>query len=205
MATGKNFNLIGNEKERDTFAVQQNEVVQLYGIPCKYLPKGLVNLDKIFGEDNLMEFNEAKDLTLLPEDPTSFGGQGDFFAKLGMEIIDTMVVFSEQSKFRTIVGRAPQSGDIVYIPVFTSWFKIKFDDDEGASSDSGDFYKNGGLSTYRMDLVKWSYSHETISDDIEGVEFPEETIQTDTDNDSTEDYVEKSNLIDKIDDFAEDD
>jgi len=202
----KNYNLLDNTKERDSFATQQDEIVQLFGIPCKYLPKHLINLDKIFGEDNLLEFNEAFDLNLLPDDPTSFGGAGDFFAKIGMEIPDTMVMYSEQNKFREIIGREPQSGDIVFIEVFgNSWFKIKFDDNEGSSGDAGDFYKNGGLSTFRMDLIKWAYSHEEISDDIEGIVKPEETIQTDTDNVATEEYVEELNIVDEIDDFAEDD
>lgn len=95
----KNLNEFNTAVEIENTHLLQDELIQLSGIPTYYLKKSNVNLDRIFGEDNMMKYQDAVELYLLPDDPSMFGGSGDLFSKFGLEAIDTMVMFVEERRF----------------------------------------------------------------------------------------------------------
>jgi len=199
-----NFNNFNSDIETQLTSDLSDEIIQLYGIRCQYLPKTSVNLDKIFGEDDLRKFESAFELYLLPDTPESFQGGGDIFGGFGLEILDTMKMYVEISRFQTTTSETqPLEGDLVYIPIFDSWFEITYMDSEGNGSSSSVFYWNGELAVFTLNLMKLQYSHETISTGVDEIDdnLPADSNQTDRDNDEVEEEYVKNGLEDEFEDL----
>lgn len=177
-----------------------DELVQQHGIPAYYLKKTNVNLDKIFGSDNLQKYENAVSLYLLPENPAYFGGTGDLFGKFGFEQFDSMTMFCEISRFQSEVGETtPKEDDLVYIPVFSAWFQVTYQDDEGSTDDDTLFYENGELSAFKINLMKFEYSHEDITATAVSSYVPDTENQTDTDNTEIDNEELEDMVIDDFD------
>ncbi len=193
-----NFNNFNDVRPTDLTSFLSNEIIQSFGVPVYYLRKTLANLDRIFGDDDLQKYENAVELSLLPENPSSFGGSGENFGNLGLDIVETMTMFSEISNFQTITGLyKPEAHDLVYIPIFNDWFEITYTDND---SEDGVFYWNGKVACFTIELLKFQYSHETITTGVAEVDnnAPDETQQTVTDNDIINDEYEKNGLLDEF-------
>jgi len=202
-----NLNEFTTQKEKDFTSELQNELVQLSGVPCYYLKKTNVNLDKIFGEDDLTKYEDAVEIYLLPDDPSTFSGAGDMFAQFGMTAIDNMTMYSEIGNFQTVTGLSqPVEKDLVYIPIFNSWYEIGYMDDEGGSNSRNTFFWNGVVACFTIELTKYIHSHETISTSVAEVDdnIPETDNQIDTDNTTVSDYERENALNDEFDEMLKD-
>lgn len=200
----ENFNNLDCIEERQFTSDTIDELVQLYGIPCKYLKKTDVNIDRIFGEDNLKKFENCVDIYLLPENPKQFEGRGDVFGKLGFNELNIMTMFVEIQRFKTTVGKdAPDEDDLVFIPIFGSWFQISFNKDRAIDGDTNTFFWNGVVAAFRIDLFKYQFSGERISTTDPTIEAnkPTDTNQIVTDNDTVNNEEKKESLIDEFDEL----
>ena len=65
------------------------ESLKIYGQDVYYLPRTIVNEDKILGEDVPSKFSAAYQIEMYVENIEGFDGEGDIFAKFGVEIRDT--------------------------------------------------------------------------------------------------------------------
>jgi len=67
-----NFNF--SNKEYDLFATNAEEIIRLYGIPCRIVITDKVNKDIIFGDFSHFEANGGKtyDIYAMPENPEEF-------------------------------------------------------------------------------------------------------------------------------------
>jgi len=182
-----------------------DELCQEYGIPCYYLKKTNVNLDRVFGSDDLQKYESATNILLLPENPSFFGGSGDIFGKFGIEGFDSMTMFIEINRFQTEISKTtPETDDILYIPVFNSWYQVTFDDDEGDDNSDALFYANGELSAFKINLMKYEYSHEDITATAVASYLPDYENQTNDDNDVIDSVEQEDMVIDDFDDIFED-
>ena len=200
----ENFNNFGDTRPTDLTSFMIDEIVQLYGVPTYYLKKSLVNLDRIFGEDSLNKFEHAVELYLLPENPEQYGGTGDTFGNFGFEIADTMTMIVEMNRFNDTVGQLkPSEDDLVYIPIFDSWFQVSFMDDERGSNNSIPFFWNGKNGAYQIDLLKFQYSHERIATGVAVVDdnIPNANNQIIKDNDNIDTEELNKNLLDEFDEL----
>jgi len=181
-----------------------DEIIQQYGIPCYYLPRENVNLDEIFGQDDLSKYESAFSLYLLPENPGFYNGGGDLFGKFGFQAMDTMTMYVEINRFQTTTSETtPLEDDLIYIPVSNSWFQVSFTDDEGAAEGQNFFYANGVLSAFKIEIQKYQYGHETITASAVASYIPDNENQTNTDNDAIDEFEKENTLIDDFDDILD--
>jgi hypothetical protein len=75
------------------------EAIKIYGIEAYYLPRTHVNLDKLYGEDSLMYFDDAIALELYVKSYDGFMGQQDFIAKFGLQIDESITFSMAQKRF----------------------------------------------------------------------------------------------------------
>jgi hypothetical protein len=78
------------------------EAIKIYGIEAYYLPRTHVNLDKLYGEDALMYFDDAISLELYVKSYDGFMGQQDFIAKFGLQIDESITFTMAQKRFNQI-------------------------------------------------------------------------------------------------------
>ena len=199
----ENFNNLDCAEEKQFTADTIDELTQLYGIPCKYLKKTDVNVDRILGEDNLKKFVNCVDIFLLPERTRQFEGNGDVFGKNGFNELNIMTMFVEIQRFITTVGKnTPDEDDLVYIPIFGCWFQITFNKDR-AIDDTNTFFWNGVVAAFRLDLFKYQFSGERIATTDPTIESnkPTDTNQIVTDNDTVDDEEKRESLVDEFDEI----
>ena len=75
------------------------ESIKIYGIDGYYLPRTHVNLDKIYGEDASMLFDDALEMELYVKSFDGFMGQEDFLAKFGLQVDESVTFVISQKRF----------------------------------------------------------------------------------------------------------
>ena len=200
-----NFNNFGDDRPSDLTSFLIDELIQLYGVPFYYIKKTFVNLDKLFGEDDLAEYKDAYLFYMLPENPESYGGGGDSFGAWNWEILDTFQVYIEIKRFQELTGLdEPQDQDFCYSPVLKKWFEISYSTDEGGrGGSSAPYFWNGKQGAFLLSLSALRASHETIDTGIEEIDdnLPFNQNQTETDNDVLADELNENLLTDELDDL----
>jgi hypothetical protein len=151
------------------------ESLKIYGQDVYYLPRTIVNEDKILGEDVPSKFSAAYQIEMYVENIEGFDGEGDIFAKFGVEIRDTATFVVSRRRWESTVARIdniletsrPNEGDIIYLPLSNSMFQIM------AVEHESPFYQLSNLPTYKLRCELFEYSGEDFDtavaaiDDIE--------------------------------------
>ena len=84
-------NLYFSDKVRSEQNLYEDIVIEslkMYGQDVYYIPRDIVNEDKIFGDDVPSRFNSAYKVEMYIENTDGFDGDGDLFTKFGVEIRD---------------------------------------------------------------------------------------------------------------------
>ena len=148
------------------------ESIKIHGYDMVYIPRTLVQEDKIFGEDVLSKFEEGNTIEMYIDSVDGFEGEGDFISKFGLEIKDTISLIVSRTRFEDVMSHdgniiRPREGDLVYFPFSRGLFEIKFVEHENP------FYQQGKLYTYKLSCELFTYSQETIDtgySDVDSVE-----------------------------------
>jgi hypothetical protein len=159
------------------------ESIQIYGQEFIYIPRTLVAKDEILGEDRLSEFKNAYPIEMYFENVDAFDGQGSFLQKFGhfLEQSATLVVAQKRweqligAKGTTILPNRPAEGDLIYFPMTSGLFEIKFVKHEDP------FYQLGKLYVYKLQVELFQYASENIETGIEEIDAFEslKTFNTD--------------------------
>lgn len=164
-----------------------HEFVEMYGVPLVYLPRTSVKEDELLGEDTLSSYDESFEIKMIPENYETFGGQGDLFSKLGLEIDDTIKLSVQQEYIESLLGEPPEEGDLIQFAFNKDLFEITFIEDEQP------FYLHGKQTVYQISVKRFDYSGEQFSD-IVTTEHPElGVLEGET----------ESNVDDSLQDFQE--
>ena len=75
------------------------ESIKIYGVDGYYLPRTHVNLDKIYGEDASMLFDDALEMEFYIKSFDGFMGQEDFLSKFGLQIDESVTFVVAQKRF----------------------------------------------------------------------------------------------------------
>ena len=75
------------------------ESIKIYGVDGYYLPRTHVNLDKIYGEDASMLFDDALGMEFYIKSFDGFMGQEDFLSKFGLQIDESITFVVSQKRF----------------------------------------------------------------------------------------------------------
>ena len=148
------------------------EIIKSMGKDMVYIPRTLVNEDKLFGEDLISKFDDGYQLEMYIQSVDGFEGEGDILSKFGLEIRDRVELLVSKKRFEQTVGdyesiTRPKEGDLIFFPLSKTLFEINFVEHENP------FYQLGKLYTYKLSCEVFTYSQEEIDTgytDIDSVE-----------------------------------
>ena len=151
------------------------EALKIYGLDVYYLPRTTRDqVDYLFGEDVLKEYRTAHPIEMYLENVTGFDGEQDFISKFGLEIRDEATLLVSRLRFRYAVNglTRPLEGDLIYIPMTTSFFEITSVESE---NDQAMFYtlgrgRGGNVYVYALKMKQFYFSNEVIETGIDEID-----------------------------------
>jgi hypothetical protein len=143
------------------------EALKIYGLDVYYLPRTTRDeVDYLFGEDVLKQYRTAHPIEMYLENVNGFDGDQDFISKFGLEIRDEATMLVSRLRFRYSVNglTRPNEGDLIYIPMTTSFFEITSVESE---NDQAMFYtlgrgRGGNVYVYALKMKQYYFSNEII-------------------------------------------
>ena len=168
---------IGNAAEKRLHEDLIVEGLKIYGQDVFYLPRTLVNKDLILGEDVTSKFDDSFSIEMYFENNTGFAGEQEIISKFGLEIRDDTTLVVAKRGFENLVANKanliavgrPNEGDVIYVPLMSSFFEILFVEDQEP------FYQLGNLPVYKLKVTRWEYSSEKIDTGQESIDQHEDT------------------------------
>ena len=155
------------------------ESLRMYGHNCYYLPRTIVNEDTILGDAANSSFDDAYEVEMYLDGVDGFEGEGDLYAKFGVEVRDSATFTISRRTWERFVsldanlatGLRPNEGDLIYFPLSKSLFEIKFVEHENP------FYQLGKLFVFKMTCDLFEYSGEDFDTSIEALDTSVELAQ----------------------------
>ena len=163
MSTNFFFNNFQSSQEQLLIDDLVIESIKIYGLDCWYIPRTLVNKDKIYGEDSLSEYNKSYMVEMYVKNVEGFAGEGDFLSKFNVEIRDQITLtiarrtFENEVQYFNYGYTRPQEGDLIFLPLNNKVFQIKFVEHEPV------FYQMGALQMYDLKCELFEYSNEKMN------------------------------------------
>lgn len=170
------FNQIGSMGEQRLIEDLVIEGIRLTGLKIYYLPRTLVNLDPILGEDPISKFVTYFTIEAYFDDPTSWQGDGYLITKFGLDMHEGANFVISRRRYNEVFKRdgfnsipnfqvtdvevRPKEGDLIYLPVTNDIFQIEKAEHESV------FHQLGKLYVWRIDVFKFKYSHEIFNTGI---------------------------------------
>ena len=152
------------------------ESLKIYGQDVYYLPRSLVNEDRIFGDDVPSQFNSSYKIEMYIENIEGFDGEGDLFSRFGVEIRDEATFVVARKRWATTVGKfqneitsiRPNEGDLIYLPLTKKLFQINHVEHEQP------FYQLGNLPLFKMRCQLFEYNDENLNTGINTIDAIEQ-------------------------------
>jgi len=172
---------IGNAAEKRLHEDLIVEGLKIYGQDVFYLPRTLVNKDLILGEDVTSKFDDSFSIEMYFENNTGFAGEQEIISKFGLEIRDDTTLVVAKRAFENLVANKanliavgrPNEGDVIYVPLMSSFFEILFVEDQEP------FYQLGNLPVYKLKVTRWEYSSEKLDTGLQTIDQHEDAFTLD--------------------------
>ena len=171
MATNHYFNHYGtNTPDQRLVESIIIESIKVYGIDLHYMPRTLVNEDKLYGEDRISQFKDQRVVEMYIKNVDGFEGEGTFVSNFGLEVRDQITLTVSRRRFEELnfegEGRdkEPQPGDLIYFPLTDGLFQIL--DVQSTNT----FYQTGALQTFDLVCELFAYGDEKIDTGIETID-----------------------------------
>ena len=131
-----------------------------------YCPREIMQKDGVFNEEVIGEFNDAYLIEAYMENFDGFQGGGDLLTKFGVAQTDEITMVISQQRFSDLISQfllldkdyqapeRPQEGDLIYLPLTSNYFEIKFVEHEEP------FYQLGKGYVYKLKAELFEYSDE---------------------------------------------
>jgi len=157
--------------EQNLFEDLVIESLQMFGQDVYYLPREIVNKDKIFLDDVPSRFSDAYKVEMYIENTEGFEGEGDLFTKFGIELRDQATFIVSRRRWVQLVGKRlevanfrPREGDLIYLPMSESMFEIRRVETETP------FYQLKDLPTFRLQCELFEYSGEDFDTGVDTIQ-----------------------------------
>jgi len=153
------------------------ESIKINGRDMIYIPRQLLDEDKLFGEDNSAKFSKGYEFEMYIQSVNGFEGDGDILSKFGIQINDRMELVVARKRFEQEVTTyepsitRPREGDIIFFPLSRTLFEINFVEHENP------FYQVGKLYTYLLVCETFSYGQEEIDTGFSVIDEVQTDIQ----------------------------
>ena len=142
------------------------EHLKMFGMDVLYCPREIMLKDGVFNEEVIGEFNDAYVIEAYMENFDGFQGGGDLLTKFGVAQTDEITMVISQQRFSDLISQfllldkdyqapeRPQEGDLIYLPLTSNYFEIKFVEHEEP------FYQLGKGYVYKLKAELFEYSDE---------------------------------------------
>ena len=172
-------NIYFSDKVRSEQNLYENIIIEslkMFGQDVYYLPRTIVNENRVFGEDVPSKFSNSYKIEMYIENTEGFEGEGDLFSKFGVEIRDEATFIVARKRWNTTVGRVdnqiegarPREGDLIFLPLSNSLFEVMHVEHEQP------FYQLSNLPTFKMRCQLFEYSDEDLDTDISSIDSIEQ-------------------------------
>ena len=149
----------------------------MYGQDVYYLPRDIINEDKVLNEVT-SRFNSSYKVEMYIENIEGFDGEGDLFTKFGVEIRDQATFVIARRRWDQTVKRydneissvRPFEGDLLYIPFSQKLFEITHVEHEQP------FYQLQNLPTYKLRCELFEYSSEEFETNVTEIDNVETAV-----------------------------
>ena len=142
------------------------EHLKMFGMDIIYCPREIIQKDGVFNEEVIGEFNDGYIIEAYLENPEGFQGAGDLLTKFGVAQQDEITMIISAQRFTDLISQfllldtdyqapeRPQEGDLIYFPLTSNYFEIKFVEHEEP------FYQLGKGYVYKLKAELFEYSDE---------------------------------------------
>ena len=142
------------------------EHLKMFGMDILYCPREIMQTDGVFNEEVIGEFNDSYIIEAYLENPDGFAGSGDLLTKFGVAQSDEITMVISAQRFSDLISQfllldkdylapeRPQEGDLIYFPLTSNYFEIKFVEHEEP------FYQLGKGYVYKLKAELFEYSDE---------------------------------------------
>ena len=168
------FFLQGSQSEQRLVQDLINEQLQIFGVEVTYIPRKYVNRQTIIEEVNASKFDDNFTIEAYVNTYEGYGGQGDVLTKFGVSLKDELTVSISKERFEDFIAAfltalpddeinvdtRPREGDLIYFPLGSRLFEIKFVEHEQP------FYQLGKNYIYELKCELFEYEDEVIDTDI---------------------------------------
>ena len=156
----------GTRNEQHLLQNLVEEHLKMFGMDVLYCPREIMQKDGIFNEEVIGEFNDAYLIEAYMENFDGFQGGGDLLTKFGVAQTDEITMVISQQRFSDLISQfllldkdyqapeRPQEGDLIYLPLTSNYFEIKFVEHEEP------FYQLGKGYVYKLKAELFEYSDE---------------------------------------------
>jgi len=166
----------GNRSETNLVQDLIEESIKMYGQEMYYIPRSLVAVDKVLGEDRLSQFKGSYKIVCYLDQVDNYGGGGAFLQKFGYFVNEQATFTVGRREWEKTVGQygvtilpnRPCEGDLIWFAMTDSLFEIKYVDHQGEGA--GGFYQLGKLYTYKLKCELFTFSSERFDTGIDEVD-----------------------------------
>ena len=156
----------GTRNEQHLLQNLVEEHLKMFGMDVLYCPREIMQKDGVFNEEVIGEFNDAYLIEAYMENFDGFQGGGDLLTKFGVAQTDEITMIISQQRFSDLISQfllldkdyqapeRPQEGDLIYLPLTSNYFEIKFVEHEEP------FYQLGKGYVYKLKAELFEYSDE---------------------------------------------
>ena len=149
------------------------EALAIYGHDIYYIPRRILELNKVINEDVISSFNSAFKIEAYVESIDGFEGDGKILSKFGLEVRDQVTLVVSRRRWNSLIGRygetegsiRPREGDLVYYPVNKYLFEIKFVEDKKP------FFQLDNVPTFKLICELFEYENQNIDTGISDIDI----------------------------------
>ena len=170
------FFLQGSQSEQRLVQNLINEQLQIYGVEVTYIPRKFVRKQTIIKEVQSSAFDDNFLLEAYVNTYEGYGGQGDIMTKFGVSLRDELTLTISKERFEDFISpflnsdddyelaTRPREGDVIFFPLGSRLFEVKFVEHEEP------FYQLGKNYVYQLKCELFEYEDEVFDTDIEEID-----------------------------------
>tara|TARA_B100001173_G_scaffold308901_1_gene320098 strand:+ start:201 stop:1607 length:1407 start_codon:yes stop_codon:yes gene_type:complete len=172
------FFLQGTSSEQRLAQDLINEQLRMYGVEVTYIPRKFVDTDNILNEVQSSKFDDNFAIEAYVNTYDGYSGQGDIMTKFGISLRDELTLTVSKERFEDFIApflaanvgdpdsgitlaTRPREGDLIYFPLGTRLFEVKFVEHEDP------FYQLGKNYVYQLKCELFEYEDEVIDTSID--------------------------------------
>jgi len=182
--------LYGGQYTQRTYRSIVAQVINLYGVPIRYLPKIISNqtpnyssegfgatsdvrsnvgLNHIYGEDVNISYEETVPMKCILDNVDFYQGQHNLFDKFGSAMEDEIIIQIETESWRNLMRRMgfekekPEEGDLITFDLAKAKNNRPQLFEIRYCNESDSYFAFGQLMVFKLTCKLWDYSHERLS------------------------------------------